>query len=82
MTRIIFRLVILEMPATGVHRNYANFRQMNSIRLCLCGVWWAALHFIKGDMSKLDEFTINILTNPEVIEIDHVDPLGESGSRN
>jgi alpha-galactosidase len=33
--------------------------------------------FYSGDMSKLDEFTINILTNPEVIEIDQ-DPLGES----
>jgi len=37
----------------------------------------AAPLFYSGDMSKLDEFTINILTNPEVIEIDQ-DPLGES----
>lgn len=29
-----------------------------------------------GDMSRLDEFTLNILCNPEVIEIDQ-DPLGE-----
>ncbi|MGC8887021.1 MAG: NPCBM/NEW2 domain-containing protein [Verrucomicrobiia bacterium] len=36
----------------------------------------AAPLFYSGDMSKLDEFTINILTNPEVIEIDQ-DPLGE-----
>lgn len=32
--------------------------------------------FYSGDMSKLDEFTMNILANPEVIEIDQ-DPLGE-----
>ncbi len=31
-----------------------------------------------GDMSKLDEFTLNVLCNPEVIEIDQ-DPLGECG---
>jgi len=29
-----------------------------------------------GDMSKLDEFTLNVLCNPEVIEVDQ-DPLGE-----
>jgi alpha-galactosidase len=29
-----------------------------------------------GDMSKLDRFTLNILTNPEVIEVNQ-DPLGE-----
>jgi alpha-galactosidase len=34
--------------------------------------------FYSGDMSKLDEFTINVLCNPEVIEIDQ-DPLGQSG---
>jgi alpha-galactosidase len=33
--------------------------------------------FFSGDMSKLDPFTINVLCNPEVIEIDQ-DPLGES----
>ncbi|MDX9880594.1 MAG: putative Ig domain-containing protein [Prolixibacteraceae bacterium] len=31
-----------------------------------------------GDMSKLDEFTLNVLCNPEVIDIDQ-DPLGECG---
>jgi alpha-galactosidase len=31
-----------------------------------------------GDMSKLDEFTINVLCNPEVIDIDQ-DTLGKSG---
>lgn len=33
--------------------------------------------FYSGDMSHLDEFTVNVLCNPEVIEIDQ-DPLGES----
>jgi len=32
--------------------------------------------FYSGDMTKLDEFTLNILCNPEVIEIDQ-DPLGQ-----
>ncbi len=31
-----------------------------------------------GDMSKLDEFTINVLCNPEIIAVDQ-DPLGECG---
>jgi alpha-galactosidase len=31
-----------------------------------------------GDMSRLDEFTLNVLCNPEVIDIDQ-DPLGECG---
>lgn len=33
--------------------------------------------FYSGDMSRLDEFTLNVLCNPEVIEIDQ-DILGES----
>ena len=32
--------------------------------------------FYSGDMTKLDEFTLNILCNPEVIEINQ-DPLGQ-----
>jgi alpha-galactosidase len=31
-----------------------------------------------GDMTRLDDFTLNILCNPEVIEVNQ-DPLGESG---
>ena len=31
-----------------------------------------------GDMSKLDDFTLNILCNPEVIEVNQ-DPNGECG---
>ena len=31
-----------------------------------------------GDMSKLDKFTLNVLCNPEVIEVNQ-DPLGECG---
>ena len=36
--------------------------------------------FFSGDMGKLDEFTINVLSNPEVIEIDQ-DPLGQCAAR-
>ncbi len=32
--------------------------------------------FYSGDMTQLDEFTLNVLCNPEVIEVDQ-DPLGE-----
>ena len=32
--------------------------------------------FYSGDMSQLDAFTLNVLCNPEVIEVDQ-DPLGE-----
>jgi alpha-galactosidase len=38
----------------------------------------AAPLFYSGDMSKLDPFTINVLCNPEVIDIDQ-DPLGRCG---
>lgn len=34
--------------------------------------------FFTGDMSQLDDFTLNILCNPEVIDINQ-DPLGEQG---
>jgi len=34
--------------------------------------------FYSGDMRKLDDFTLNVLCNPEVIEVNQ-DPLGESG---
>ena len=32
--------------------------------------------FYSGDMTRLDDFTLNVLCNPEVIEVDQ-DPLGE-----
>lgn len=35
--------------------------------------------FYSGDMSKLDEFTLNVLCNPEVIDVNQ-DPLGHSGA--
>ncbi len=38
----------------------------------------AAPLIYSGDMSKLDEFTLNVLCNQEVIEVNQ-DPLGESG---
>lgn len=34
--------------------------------------------FFSGDMTRLDEFTLNVLCNPEVIDIDQ-DPLGVQG---
>jgi alpha-galactosidase len=37
----------------------------------------AAPLFYSGDMSKLDPFTLNVLCNPEVIEVNQ-DPLGQS----
>jgi len=36
----------------------------------------AAPLFFSGDMGKLDAFTLNVLCNPEVIEVDQ-DPLGQ-----
>lgn len=36
----------------------------------------AAPLIYSGDMSKLDEFTLNVLCNPEIIEVNQ-DPLGE-----
>ena len=36
----------------------------------------AAPLFYSGDMARLDEFTLNVLCNPEVIEVDQ-DPLGQ-----
>ncbi len=33
--------------------------------------------FYSGDMNRLDELTLSVLTNPEVIEVDQ-DPLGQS----
>ena len=35
--------------------------------------------FYSGEMGKLDPFTLNVLCNPEVIDIDQ-DPLGQSAS--
>jgi len=35
--------------------------------------------FFSGDINRLDNFTLNILCNPEVIEVDQ-DPLGECAS--
>ena len=32
--------------------------------------------FYSGDLTKLDDFTLNVLCNPEVIDIDQ-DPLGQ-----
>ena len=34
--------------------------------------------FFSGDMTKLDDFTVNVLCNSEVIDVDQ-DPLGRQG---
>ncbi|MCZ7640890.1 MAG: hypothetical protein M5U12_35455 [Verrucomicrobia bacterium] len=34
--------------------------------------------FFSGDMGRLDEFTVNVLCNPELIEVNQ-DPLGQCG---
>jgi alpha-galactosidase len=40
----------------------------------------AAPLIFSGDMTRLDEFTLNLLTNDEVIDVDQ-DPLGKAGRR-
>jgi len=51
----------------------------DALRLDLLAlVLLAAPLFYSGDMSRLDEFTINVLCNPEVIAVDQ-DPLGIQG---
>jgi alpha-galactosidase len=40
----------------------------------------AAPLIFSGDMTRLDEFTLSLLTNDEVIEVDQ-DPLGKAGRR-
>jgi len=51
-----------------------------SMQYAYMSLWclMAAPLIYSGDMSKLDEQTINVLCNPEVIDIDQ-DPLGECG---
>lgn len=39
----------------------------------------AAPLFYSGDVNSLDEFTLNVLCNPEVIDVDQ-DPLGQSAA--
>jgi len=51
-----------------------------SMQYAYMSLWclMAAPLIYSGDMTRLDEFTINVLCNPEVIEVDQ-DPLGECG---
>lgn len=51
-----------------------------SMQYAYMSLWslMAAPLIYSGDMSKLDEFTLNVLCNPEVIEVNQ-DPLGECG---
>lgn len=50
-----------------------------SLQYAYMSLWslMAAPLFYSGDMTRLDEFTVNILCNPEIIEINQ-DPLGIS----
>src|ERR1041385_7008331 len=48
---------------------------MSSTAICRCALMAAPL-FYSGHMGKLDDFTINVLTNTEVIDVDQ-DPLGK-----
>ena len=50
-----------------------------AIRLHVPVVLMASPLFYSGDMAKLDDFTLNVLCNPEVIDINQ-DPLGQSAS--
>lgn len=50
---------------------------MNNIHFSLWCLLAAPL-FYSGDLSRLDEFTLNILCNPELIEVNQ-DPLGITG---
>lgn len=52
-----------------------------SLQYAYMSLWslMAAPLIYSGDMTKLDEFTLNVLCNPEVIEVNQ-DPLGECGA--
>lgn len=67
----------------GSARNYGSPQRVEmpaSLQYAYMSLWslMAAPIIYSGDMTKLDEFTLNVLCNPEVIEVDQ-DPLGESG---
>jgi len=58
-------------PTSLTHQEQYSYMSMWSLM--------AAPLFFSGDMSKLDAFTLNVLCNPEVIDIDQ-DPLGKQGT--
>lgn len=67
----------------GDARNMGTPKQVimpASMQYAYMSLWslMAAPLVYSGDMAKLDEFTINVLCNPDVIEVDQ-DPLGISG---
>jgi len=67
----------------GVARNMGVPEQISmpaSMQYAYMSLWslMASPLIYSGDMTRLDEFTLNILCNPEVIEVNQ-DPLGESG---
>jgi alpha-galactosidase len=66
----------------GSARNYGKpslIPMPASMQYAYMSLWslMAAPLVYSGDMSKLDAFTLNVLCNPEVIEVNQ-DPLGES----
>lgn len=58
-------------PTALTHEEQYSYMSMWSLM--------AAPLFFSGDMTKLDAFTLNVLCNPEVIDIDQ-DPLGKAGA--
>ena len=56
-------------------------KMLPSMQYAFMSLWslMASPLFFSGDMTKLDEFTLNILCNTEVIDVNQ-DPLGESAS--
>ncbi|NIA03243.1 MAG: alpha-galactosidase [Nitrospirae bacterium] len=55
-------------------------KMMPSTQYAYMSLWslMASPIFFGGDMTKLDEFTLNILCNADILEVNQ-DPLGESG---
>ena len=78
MTLITFRLAGSAMPTAWEHRNSPKCPLRCNTHTCRFWCLMAAPLIYSGDMSKLDKFTLNVLCNPYVIEVNQ-DPLGECG---
>jgi alpha-galactosidase len=68
----------------GSARNYGKPEHIPmpaSMQYAYMSLWslMAAPLIYSGDMANIDEFTLNVLCNPEIIEVDQ-DPLGESAT--
>ena len=53
---------------------------MNSILMYHYGAFVAAPLIFSGDITRMDDFTLSLLTNDEIIEVDQ-DPMGKPGYR-